>query len=230
MRRRAALEEFSPWIAGPGKLDVRLVPGDFETSGPHKLALQTRVRTVGLTEAWQIELPHIPFNFEFDPRLEPGSLLAMPDDARGEVMARAIRLESQGTGEGQPVRFLALSGEMAIRNPPQVVVSTPLPCDLAHHLFLEIDGVAGRFRAGRIILSGQGTSRLQDAGQPQEPARVDLGPIEPVPGDALDRPGVRRLRVILEADPELGWTDPDVRSIWPGTIVTSWVDGEILRR
>ncbi len=227
--RRAALEEFSPWTAGPGRLDVQIVPGDFETSGPHRLALQTKVRTVGLTEAWQIELPHIPFNFEFDPRLEPGSLLALPDDARGEMMARAIRLETQGPGEEQPVRFLAVSREMAIRNPPQVVVCAPLPCDLAHRLFLEIDGIAGRFRAGRIILSGQGTSRSQDAGQSQVPARYDLGPIEPVPAEAIDRPGMRPLRAILEADPDLGWTEPEVRSIWPGTIETGWVEVELMR-
>jgi hypothetical protein len=227
--RRAALEEFSPWAAGAGRLDIQLVPGDFETSGPHRLALQTRVRTVGLTAAWEIELPHIPFNFEFDPRLEPDSLLALPDDIRGELMTKAVRLEGQGTSKGLPVRFLTLSGEMAIRNPPQVVVSTPLPCDFAHRLFLEIDGVTGRFRAGRIILSGQGTSRSQDAGQSQEPARFDLGPIEPVPVDAIDRPGTRRLRVILEADPDLGWTDPDVRSIWPGTIETDRVEVELMR-
>jgi hypothetical protein len=54
--------------------------------------------------------------------------------------------------------------------------------------------------------------------------------MEPVPEHALDRLGSRRLREILEADPELGWTDPQVRSIWPNAIVTSWVDGEILRR
>ena len=41
---------------------------------------------------------------------------------------------------------------------------------------------------------------------------------------------MRRLRVVLEADPDLGWIDPEVRSIWPGTIVSNWVDGEILRR
>lgn len=227
--RRAALEEFSPWTAGPGRLDVQIIPGDFETNGPHRLALQTRVRTVGLTEAWEIELPHIPFNFEFDPRLEPSSLLALADDARGAMMTRAIRLEKQGPGEDRPVRFLAMSGEMAIRNPPQLVVSTPLPCDLAHHLFLEIDGVTGRFRAGRIILSGQGTSRSQDPRPSPEPARFDLGPIEPVPGELIDRPGMRRLRVILEADPDLGWTDPEVRSIWPGTIETGWAEVELMR-
>ena len=171
----------------------------------------------------------MPFNFEFDPRLEPGSLLALPDDVRGEMMARAIRLETRHPSEGHPVRFLALSGEMAIRNPPQVVVATPLPCDLAHHLFLEIDGIVGRFRAGLIILSGQGTSRSQDAGQSPGPARFELGPIEPVPGETLDRPGMRRLRVILEADPDLGWTDPEVRSIWPGTIETGWVEVELMR-
>jgi hypothetical protein len=97
-------------------------------------------------------------------------------------------------------------------------------------MFLEIDGVPGRYRAGQVILTGQGTSRSQNAVQSVEDARFELGAIEPVPGEALDRPGTRRLRVILEADSELGWTDAQVRSIWPGTIVTGWVDGEILRR
>jgi hypothetical protein len=38
------------------------------------------------------------------------------------------------------------------------------------------------------------------------------------------------MRVILTADPELGWTDPEVRSLWPGTIETRWVEVEIVRR
>jgi hypothetical protein len=36
--------------------------------------------------------------------------------------------------------------------------------------------------------------------------------------------------VVLTADPDLGWTDPDVRSVWPGTLVTDWTTVRIIRR
>ena len=44
------------------------------------------------------------------------------------------------------------------------------------------------------------------------------------PGDA------DALRARLVPDPDRGWADPEVRSIWPGTIVTDWVEVEVVRR
>jgi hypothetical protein len=38
------------------------------------------------------------------------------------------------------------------------------------------------------------------------------------------------MRIVLSPDPDLGWTDPDVRSIWPGKIETSWLEVELMRR
>jgi hypothetical protein len=126
--------------------------------------------------------------------------------------------------------FLALNQEMMIRNPPRVVIATPLPCDLAHQVFLEFDQVSGRFPAGLILLSGQGDGRTVAAENRAPPRSFAIGPIEPIPREVLDQPGMRRLRVWLEADPDRGWTDPDVRSIWPRTIETGWVNVEIVRR
>ena len=54
--------------------------------------------------------------------------------------------------------------------------------------------------------------------------------MEPIPRDLIDQPGSRRLRVWLEPDPDRGWADPEIRSIWPGTIETGWVNLEIVRR
>jgi hypothetical protein len=48
--------------------------------------------------------------------------------------------------------------------------------------------------------------------------------------DASARPGSTRARVILTADPALGWADPEVRSVWPGTIATAWEAVELVRR
>ena len=146
--RRAALEEYSPWTPGAGRISFSIVPGDFDSNGPHKLVLQTRVRTVGLTDTWQIDLPHIPFAFEFDPRLEVGSLLASPDDARGEVMGRSVRLEAPDDSEAQSSRFLVLNEAMTLRHPPRIVLESPLPCDLAHTVAIEFEGIGGSIRRG----------------------------------------------------------------------------------
>ena len=83
-----------------------------------------------------------------------------------------------------------------------------------------------RFPAGAVVLSGQGTGRAE----PPAVRRFPIGPIAPLPADAIDRPGNRRLRVLLTADPDLGWADPDVRSVWPGTITVGWHEVTVIRR
>jgi hypothetical protein len=229
--RRAALEEFSPWLPGCGRATFTIVPGDFETSGPHRLVLHTRVRTSGMTDSWEIEPAQIPFTFEFDPNLRLDAILTLPDSTRDEQVARAIRLEPAGPGDDQGPRYLPLGGgEWVLRNPPQLAVATPLPCDLAHAITLEFEGVPGRFAAGRLIVSGQGMPRAQLTGESTAIRRFDLGPIPTLPPGVIDRSGMRRMRIELEADPDAGWADPDVRSIWPGRTQFDWVEVEIVRR
>ena len=221
-----------PGRPGRAASEFTLIPGDFDTNGPHRLVLQTRVRTCGLTDSWQIELPHLPFSFEFDPRLEVSSLLALADEPRGDVINRAVRLVATESTPDARARLLPASErELAIRNPPRVVVATPLPCDLAHRAFLEIDQVAGSLsgrsdrpeRAGKRPGRGRRWTRRLD--------RSTVGPIAPdsARGRSTGRAGVE-LRIVLEADPDRGWTDPEIRSIWPGTIETGWVEAEIVRR
>jgi hypothetical protein len=221
--RRASLELFTPFEAGNSSARFTIVPGDFETDGPHRLVLEAKVRTAGLTAAWVLNLPHSAFSFEFDPLLAADALLASPDEARAQVFKRSVRLEETGTDEAPS--FLELNESLAVRRPPELVVETPLPCDLAHRVFLEIDGVSGRVDGGRAVVSGQGMGAT-----PAARRRLPLELTARLPADAIERPGARRLRAILTADPQLGWADPDVRSIWPGTIETGWVDVEIVRK
>jgi hypothetical protein len=228
--RRAALEEYSPWTAGPGRVNFTIVPGDFETNGPHRLVLETRVRTAGLTDSWEIVPPSIPFNFEFDPILQLDAILTLPDATRDETVARAIRLEPSGAAAGKPANYLSLGEEWTLRNPPRIAVATPLPSDLAHAISVEIDGAAGRFPGGRLILSGQGLPRQRATDREIEIRYFELGPIPPLPAGMIERPGIRQMRIWLEADPGGGWADPEVRSIWPGRTQTDWVEVEIVRR
>jgi hypothetical protein len=224
--RRAALEMPTPWKAGPGRAEFTLIPEDFETNGPHRLILKSRVRTAGLRTSWELELPQLPLSFEFDPHLTVEALLTEPDAARAEAIGRAVRLMVQEPDEGRAATFLDLNEALALREPPSLGVATPLPCDLAHTITLDFEGVPGRFEAGGVILSGQG---IRDAGG-EATRSFPIGPIAPLPAGTLDRPGRFRLRAILVADADRGWGDPDVRSIWPEPIVTDWVEVQVVRR
>lgn len=223
--QRATLEEASPWRPGPMDLAITIDPADFPTNGPHRLVLRARVRTAGLTDSWELELPHAPFSFEFDPLLSVDALLAAADDARADAIARAVRLEAPAERPEGPT-LLDLGPEFALRNPPDLAVATPLPCDLAHTIALEFEGVPGTFPAGSLVVSGQGGAT---AAEP-DVRRFPIGPNVHLPPGTLDRPGEHRLRARLVADPSLGWADPDVRSIWPGAIVTDWHPVQVLRR
>ena len=192
--RRATLEEFSPWAGGRGHATFTIVPGDFETNGPHRLVLQTRVRTTGLTGSWEFELPHVPFNLEFDPLLELSAITTVPDSNRDAQISQAIRLEPAAAHDGEPSTFLALGSEFAIRNPPRLTVTTPLPSDLAHAMSLEIEGTEHAIPAGMLILSGQGTRPPDAHDSAAAVARVPLGEIPSIDARLIERPGRRRVR------------------------------------
>jgi hypothetical protein len=227
--RRAAVEEESPPTAEGGRVEFTIVPADSDTDGPHRLSLQPRVATVGLNDSWRIELPHVPFNFEFDPRLSVDSLLASPDTEREATMARAVRLDAAEASGASAPRFLPLGGEFLIRNPPRLVVSPPLPHDLAHRVWIEVEGVDARIAGGALVVHGRSLRDEPAAADP--PILRELGGAgPPLPAGAVDRPGRRSIRVVLTADPSLGWTDPEVRSVWPGEIRTGWVEVDVVRR
>ena len=168
--------------------------------------------------------------FEFDPRLAVDSLLASPDAAREDAMHRAVRLEETGPDAGGSPRFFPLGGELMIRNPPRLVVSSTLPHDLAHRVWIEIEGVEGRIPGGTLIVHGRSIRDDQTTAEPPTHHELTATPGTLPPDAALDRTGRRSIRVILTADPNLGWTDPEVRSVWPGEITTDWVAADVVRR
>ena len=215
--RRASLEAFSPWLAGDDEARFSLVPADFETDGPHRLVLQTRVRTVGLTSVWELELPHMPFVFEFDRLLKVDALFALRDDASEAAFGRQVLLTQTPDDPSGPTSFLDVNPDLSLRNPPRLTIERPLPSDLAHAVEVAFEGLDGWFPAGRVVALGQGGAS----------GRHEIGPVTPIP---LDRPGPRRMRARLVPDAQSGWADPEVRSLWPGTIETDWVDVAVVRR
>ena len=159
--RRMTLEEFSPWTPGAGRVAFTIFPGDFETNGPHRLVLQARVRTLGLTDSWEIEPPHVPFLFEFDPILKLDAILTLPDATRDEQFARAICLEPATVAAGENSTYVSLGAQWALRDPPRLAVTLPIPCDLAHEISVEIQGITRRFAGGSLVVSGQGLVRAK---------------------------------------------------------------------
>lgn len=215
--QRAALEAFGPWSPGPGRAEFAIEPGDFPGAGPHRVVLQARLRT----PAWELDLPHAPFRFEFDPRMAVESLFAAPDEERGRRIAGAVRLAPRPEGAA----VLPLNGEFALRDPPELAIVTPLPCDLAHRVRLEFEGLDATCPAGAIVLSGQAGSEASAPGLVSVPLAL-AGGLEP---GVLDRPRSLRVRAVLEPDAELGWGDPRIRSLWPGPVVTDWREASVIR-
>ena len=98
-----------------------------------------------------------------------------------------------------------------------------MPCDLAHRVALEVEGVPEVRQAGTLVAVAANLTGGQVL-------TIPLGSVDPFTTAEIDRPGPRRVRAILTADPELGWVNPDVRSIWPGVITTDWVEVRVIRR
>ena len=220
---RASLEAWTEAARGQPVARFELIPGDFATLGPHRLTLQARVRTVGLTDSWELELPHLPFSFEFDPHLAVDALLTLPDETRATRFAGAVGLVAAEEAATDPAPPLALGDDLVLRDPPLVQLRGPLPCDLAHRLAVEFEGVPGTIAAGLVVAVA---ADLADGATREIP----LGSISDFSPGAIDRPGLCRLRAVLTAEPSLGWGDPAIRSVWPEPITTGWVDGKIIRR
>ena len=218
---RAQLEEWTEPTVGVTSATFCIYPDDFAANGPHRLSLQTRVKTVGLTDAWDLELPHLACSFEFDPHLAVPALLTQADDARAARLAASVRLEP--SAEDRPTTPLLLTADLLLRDPPAVTIHPPLPCDLAHRLTVEFEGIAGTWDAGTVVAVA---AEMPGGGIVHFP----LGPIIGLPPETLDRPGPCRLRAILTADPSLGWINPAIRSVWPDPITTDWLDARIIRR
>ena len=96
-----------------------------------------------------------------------------------------------------------------MRNPPRIAVALPLPCDLAHAISIELEGIAERFSGGFLLVSGQGLPRQHSTKDNTVSRRFELGPVVPLARGLIERPGPRRMRIWLEAALDSGWADPD---------------------
>ena len=221
--RRAADDA---WQAAPiafPRCSIEIMPEDFPEDGPHRLLLHLRVATESLTDNWQIDLPAQSTSFEWDDHLQPKALATLPDSQRAAQWAAAIGFVVSTSDDGAPV-FLRLDEQFAIQNPPMPVLKRPLPCDLAHRVVIEFDGLNGRWHAGEWLSVAHWLGDDGDAFYTWPTEATCLAP----PATHLHG-GTYRMRVVLEPTPERGWSDPLIRSVWPEIIVSGWVDVSVVR-
>lgn len=220
--QRAAMEVFSDWQRGREAVAWALEPADFPGPGPHRLILETRLRWESSGGTWELGLPPSALSFELDPRLTLAAILGAPEEELTRRGAERVRLEpAEETGTA----FQALNDRFALRDPPRIVIAGTLPYDLAHRVSIEFDAPPTRCDALSIVLLATGGGDHDPTDRRILPFPSWLGPPE-VP---IDRPGPVRVRAVLTPDPELAWSDPAVRALWPVPLVTNWCDVRIVR-
>jgi hypothetical protein len=178
-----------------------------------------------LTDNWELDLPAQSTSFDWDDHLQPTALVTLPDSQRAELWASAIVFMGHSGDDASPV-FVQLDHQFALRNPSLPALKLPIPCDLAHRLMLELENVDGRWSVGEWVESAQsiiGSEGISPKTWPERALRVSGG-------DAgLTRGGQYRMRIVLEPNPERGWSDPMIRSVWPDSIVSDWVAVDVVR-
>ena len=230
--RRAALEEFSPWKAGPGRVAFAIIPDDFPTNGPHRLVLQSRVRTGGLSELLgdRAAARPVPVRVRPDPpaRRDPDPLRRGPgrgDGAGHPAGAGRASMSDEPAGSPAagrrvgPAESAAPGGDDA------------LPCDLAHAVAIEFDGTPGRFPAGSLDRERPGPAAARSGSRATIDAAVRRRTRSPPLPARRDRSSGRPARAGAprgRSPARLG------RSRYPlglaGAIETNWVEAEIIRR
>jgi hypothetical protein len=221
--RRAADDVWANAGVAPPRHHFEFMGEDFPDDGPHRLILHLKVATHALTDNWTLELPAQSTSFEWDDKLQSGALAGMPDSGRAEAWRKVIELSVPSGDDATPV-LVVLDDRFAIRNPPLPMIAMPMPSDMAHAAFLELENVAGRWSVGEWIeptvsaVGGKIPKLLPEQATPEDPPPI------------LDRGGAYRARFVLEPRPERGWSDPAIRSVWPERIESDWTTVEIVRR
>lgn len=231
--RRASDDQWRKLGSPTPGAGFEIMPADFPEDGPHRLILHPRVNVQGLTDNWQLDLPAQTTSFEWDDHLQSGALKGMPDAIRASQWREMFGIWDTHGSETDAVHT-AIDERFALSFPPEPMISflrpgmahAALPCDLAHQVFLEFESVDGRWYLGDWILAANSAACQGESAFFRTPETFRRASNAP----RLERAGKYRGRFVLESCPELGWSDPAIRSVWPETLTTDWFEIEVVRR
>lgn len=224
--RRATDEQWKPLPADSSQLTMEIESRDFPEDSIHRLMLFIRVKTEGLTSDWSLDLPGQATSFEWDHHLKSMALKAESDEKEAMIMQEALAWELIADADEMQLQNVAISPGFAIHHPPVAMLAIPLPRDIAHEAMLEIEEVSSNIRLKKWVIASRGSVSTAEKQFKQIPLEM-MGLID---DSAISRAGKYRARLLLNPKPELGWADPEIRSVWPGRLTSPWVEIEIVRR
>lgn len=229
--RRATDQQWKTSDAFRPKIQCDINPEDFPENSVHRIGLYVRLKTRDLSSNWELELPATNSSFEWDEYLQTDALKAPFSDEEANQLNNALQwVPIAGSDQvALTMNHVKISPEFAVANPPLCMVQRPLPRDLAHQIYLEIQGVS------RMIPVGEWVVALRNSDSVLNPeAEVTCPPWEISPEDLLSdseisRAGNHMIRLILEPVTHRGWANPDVRSVYSGRIEMPWINVELVR-
>lgn len=227
--RRAAYEVWQAVPHHSADVQAELHAGDFPEDQVHRIALFVKVKTDDLTSSWELELPAFPTSFEWDRHLNLNALAGPAIDSEMATIQNAFNWRTNQISNSQEnPRIVPISDSFAIRNPPDLYVELPMPRDLSHQAFIEIKGCESLIPAGSWIMATR--NKIDPSANSEIKCQNwSIAPDSIVADDKIGHGGKFELRVVLEPSPERGWSDPEIRSVYPNQIKTAWTEIEIVR-
>lgn len=228
--RRAVDEQWKQNLCDPPFALTEINSRDFPENTVHRIALFVRFRTFNQTSNWEIELPSQPTSFEWDLNLELNALLAPIVESELDVFTNAMNWQPAslpGPGQEGP-RLVQISPGFAIHNPPETVISSPLPRDLSHAVFIELQGVTGLIPAGEWLIACRKSSENLFQSY-RSGSHWDVSPDSYIDDQLIGHAGRFQMRLVLKPIAHRGWANPEIRSVFNSKISFPWVEIEIVR-
>lgn len=208
------------------QLQIHIESRDFPEDCVHRVMFFTRVSTNELTSNWTLDLPGQATTFEWDQHLKSGALKADFDEKEATIMQEALAWERNAEPDTMQPQLVAISSGFAIHRPPLAILTVPLPRDIAHEAVLEIEEVSSNIKLKSYVIASRGSVTTPHKQRKVIPLEI-AGLID---DSAISRAGKYRARINLQPKSEMGWADPEIRSVWPGPLASPWVEIEIVRR
>lgn len=228
--RRAIDDQWNQNLGDPPFVLTEINSRDFPENTVHRIALFVRFKTFNQSSNWEIELPGQPTSFEWDVNLDSNALLAPLIESELDLFKDAFLWQVASLpGPGQEtVRFVQISPGFAIHNPPETVIRSPLPRDLSHAVFIELQGVPDLILAGEWLIACRKSSdnSIQSG---RVGSTFHVTPSCYIDDHLIGHAGKSQMRLVLKPIAHRGWANPEIRSVLNSSISFPWVEIEIVR-
>ena len=222
--RRATDDQWKKINDSEMKLVIEINSRDFPEETVHRIMLHTRATTTHLTSNWVLDLPSQSTSFEWETHLKALALRADFDDAESKEMQSGLIWRESELESNQESQLLQISHSFGIFKLPTPQLKLPLPRDISHDVILIIDGINSHISLNHAVMECR-----QQPASTQQIRTLPLKIQNLIADDQISHAGKYKARLILKPRPELGWADPEIRSVWPESLEFPSIEIEIVR-